>query len=311
MKKILVYLSFLSLIVLSLIGTQIDSLFTDKYYYIVELIILPRTLTAVFAGGVLATIGYQFQILFKNNLATPYTTGISSIAALCLAVSELLLTHLTLSGNVSLIIYLISSVLFLSAMFIILNKKMGRNSLLLLGVSVGIVSSSLIIFIQSFLGNESVSKLVRWMMGNIDTVGFRAPLILFICTVILMIYAFKSRKAMTLLSISEDFAHTRGVQVESLFRNTFFMANIFLVILIWFCGPIGFIGLIIPHVSKKIFGADYSKNLMVNFFLGSTLLMTATLLSKVLISTHVIPVGAITASIGAPFLVYLLLKKKI
>ena len=136
-------------------------------------------------------------------------------------------------------------------------------------------------------------------------------LILFIGTIILMIYAFKSRKAMTLLSISEDFAHTRGVQVESLFRNTFFMGNTFLVILIWFCGPIGFIGLIIPHVSQKIFGADYSKNLMVNFFLGSTLLMMATLLSKVLISTHVIPVGAITASIGAPFLVYLLLKKKI
>ena len=310
MKKTSVVFIFISLFLLSLVATQLRALFTVDYYRILELIILPRTLVALIAGGALATIGYQFQILFKNSLATPYTTGLSSVAALCLAVSELLTSHLEISNDISFIIYFVSSLSFLFMMFIILNRKMARNSLLLFGVSVGIVSSSLIIFVQSFLGNESVSKLVRWMMGNIDTVGFKSPIILLIISTLMMIYVFRSRKELTLLSISEDFAHTRGVDVHKLFNYSFFISNIFLVALIWFCGPIGFIGLIVPHITQKVFGADFSKNIVFNFLLGASLLMLATTLSKVLISTHVIPVGAITASIGAPFLVYLLLKKK-
>ncbi len=303
-------LVFVAALIASLTATQFDNLFTPAYFKLLDLIILPRTLLAIFAGGALACIGSCFQVIFRNPLASPYTTGLSSVAALSLALSELLIIFFAFKSNIGLILYITSSLAFVFTMYLMLKRKMSKQSLLLVGVSVGILSSSFIVLAQSFMGNESVARLVRWTMGNIDIIGYQGVLILGSASIFFLFFIYTQRTRITLFSISEEFAHTRGVNVEGLFQRTFIGANFFLIILIWFCGPIGFIGLIVPHFTKKIFGADFSKNIFPNFILGASLLMIATVLSKVLISTHVIPVGAVTASIGAPFLIYLLVRSR-
>ncbi|EQC49636.1 iron ABC transporter permease [Bacteriovorax sp. DB6_IX] len=268
---------------------------------------LPRVLLAFFVGGGLAIVGWLFQVIFKNALATPYTMGISSIAALAMAVSELLLEN-SLVANKDLI-FVVFYIPILILILIGFKRNIARERLLLFGVCLGIFASSAIVFLQTILGNESVSKLVRWMMGGLEIVGYQdlfyiIPSILI--SVMVMIYY---RKEITMISIGEEFASSRGVDIPKIFFIQILISNILVALIVWYCGPIGFVGLIIPHLTKKLLGHDFSKNITLCFMLGGGFLVFCDLISRSVSASHVIPVGAITACIGAPLLILQLIKR--
>ncbi len=273
-------------------------------------IVLPRTLVALLVGGGLAVVGWLFQIFFKNSLATPYTMGISSVAAVSLALSELLKDFSILSEALALMIYVTCILMMIFIYYFLVSKKFDRNRLLLFGVCVGIVSSSLIVFIQSTLGNESVAKLVRWMMGSVDVFGMSEVFPLLLTVFIFSIIIFKMRKDITLISIGSDFASTRGVNVKKTFNISFILSNLLIAQFVWICGPIGFIGLIVPHFVKRLISNDFSKGWLFCFCFGAVFLLLATFLSKNLIAYHVVPVGALTALIGAPLLIWQIVKSR-
>ncbi|OIQ16736.1 MAG: hypothetical protein BM556_13825 [Bacteriovorax sp. MedPE-SWde] len=268
---------------------------------------LPRVLLAFLVGGTLSVIGWMFQIVFKNSLATPYTMGISSIAALAMAVSELLLENSMVANKD--IVFIIFYLPILILLVIGFKKNIGRDRLLLFGVCLGIFSSSAIVFIQSVLGNESVTKLVRWMMGGLEIVGFSDFKVLLPIIVIGLLTILSLKKELTMISIGEEFAASRGVDLKRSFITLIIVSNILVASIVWFCGPIGFVGLIIPHLTKKVFGQDFSKNASICFFIGATFLVVCDLLSRTISADQIIPVGAITACLGAPVLVYHLLRK--
>ncbi|EQC44696.1 iron ABC transporter permease [Bacteriovorax sp. Seq25_V] len=274
---------------------------------IVQSLRIPRILLSILIGATLANIGWTFQILFRNSLATPYTLGVSSVAAVALALSELLF-ELGYTTNRVLIFCLLLIPLF----FVLLKIKKGnyRSQILMFGVCIGIFSSSTIILIQSLLGNESVSKLIRWMMGSLNVVGMGDIYFLLPILGLAFILMALKRKQLTLLSIGDIFAHSRGVDTNFVFKYYILICSIAVCTVVWICGPIGFVGLIIPHFTKRMFGADISKYQVHNILLGAIFLVGCDFLSRNLFGEIQLPIGAITATVGAPLLLYQVLKTK-
>ncbi len=274
---------------------------------IVNTLRVPRILLSIIIGATLANIGWTFQIIFRNSLATPYTLGISSVAAVALALSELLF-ELGYTGNK----FFIFALMLIPLFVLLLKLKKGnfRNQILMFGVCIGIFSSSAIILIQSLLGNESVSKLIRWMMGSLNIVGLRELYFLYPLLILTAALMYFKRKELTLLSISDTFAHSRGVNTNFVFKYYILICSVAVCAVVWICGPIGFVGLIIPHLTKRFYGADISKFQIHNLLIGAIFLVLCDFFSRNILTEVQLPIGAITATVGAPLLLLQILKSR-
>lgn len=278
---------------------------SEQTSFIIINLRLPRIVLALLIGSVLAVVGWIFQIHFKNELATPYTLGVSSLAALALALTELF-TVSDMSIYPKLIYFLIISPLVLILLKI--RKNISRDKILLFGVALGILSSSAIVFIQSLLGNESVGKLVRWMMGSLNIVGWNEVYILLPFAIIFWIYIIKDREAITILSVGDLFAKTRGINSDLIFRNHIVFATIIVSVIVWLCGPIGLVGLIVPQIVKRTQGFSFKDNIILCGLWGAIFLVLCDLIARNLIANVQAPVGAVTSVIGAPFMIYFIVK---
>jgi iron complex transport system permease protein len=309
MRKASLPLMILFLVISPLLGdTNLLNFMSDETsQYIFTQIRIPRMLLAMSIGASLSLAGYVFQVLFRNPLATPYTLGVSSVAGFAIALSQLLLENSTPANK--LFVFIVSFLPLALIMIFAQLKKMSRQRLLLVGVSLGIFSSSMIIFLQSMMGNESVSRLVRWMMGSLETVGYQDALVMWIIFIFASLIYWSYRKQITLISIGEIFAQARGVKVDRLSLLLVGVTNVLIAAVVWFCGPIGFVGLIIPHVVRKIYGNDFSKNFFVTIVYGAFFLVFADVINRVVSPDRIISIGAITALIGAPLLVSRVLAK--
>lgn len=268
---------------------------------------LPRVILAVFIGAALSNIGWTYQIHFKNELATPYTLGISSVAALSLAISQLL-SDISITLNKDVLFLLMIAPLFY--IFYKIKAKNMRNKVLLLGMGIGIFSSSLIVLAQTLLGNESVARLVHWMMGSLNIVGMKDLLIVIPIIVIFLLYSFFHRKRLGVLSVGEDFAFMRGINTEKVFIHDLLITSITLCSIIWIAGPIGFVGLVIPQVVKRVWSANYANYMVHSALLGALFLVICDFISRVALAQIQLPIGAITAVVGAPMLIYFIVKSK-
>lgn len=268
---------------------------------------LPRVILATFIGAALSNIGWTYQIHFKNELATPYTLGISSVAALSLAISQLLSDN-SISINKDILFLLMITPLFY--VFYKIKAKSMRNKVLLLGMGIGIFSSSLIVLAQTLLGNESVARLVHWMMGSLNIVGMRDLYIVIPIIIISLFYSFFHRKRLGLVSVGEDFAFTRGLNTERVFVYDLAITSITLCSIIWVAGPIGFVGLVIPQVVKRVWSANYANYMIHSALLGAIFLVLCDFISRFTLVQIQLPIGAITAVVGAPMLIYFIVKSK-
>jgi iron complex transport system permease protein len=274
---------------------------------------LPRVITAFLVGGLLSLSGLLFQAMFKNSLATPYTLGVASGASLGATLFIVLGINFsfTFFNGVSVFSFLgaLISVVFVYG----LARSRGRvetHTLLLSGIVISMLCSSLILFVQ-FLGHErDALMVVRWLMGGLDVVGMETPLRILPFAIIGVIFSiFKSRE-LNILFLGDDLAISRGVDVDKLRKTLYFLNSVLVAVVVAECGPIGFIGLIGPHTAKKLFGANHIKLIPSTFILGGTLLMVCDLIAKNIMSETQLPVGVMTALIGGPFFLYLLLSKK-
>lgn len=276
--------------------------------YIVHDLRFPRVLIAAFVGGALANIGWVYQIHFKNELATPYTLGLSSVAALALAISQLCLEKGILISRD--FIFLIMALPLLLLFRMIKNKNM-RGKILLLGMGVGILSSSLIVLVQTLLGNESVARLVHWMMGSLNIVGLSELRVVIPVITISFIYSYFHRHRITLLSVGDDFASSRGVDTQRAFILDLIVTSLVMCSMIWVVGPIGFVGIVIPQIVKRIWSANYARYMFESIILGALFLVFCDFVSRNIFIQQQLPIGAITAVIGAPMLVYFILKSRL
>ena len=274
---------------------------------------IPRILMASIAGGTLAIAGAGLQALFRNPLASPFTLGVSGGASL----GALLAIRIGLANGI-LGFSAVSAFSFLFSIFTIffvysiskLRGVVATGRLLLAGVVVNFFYSAIILFLQFFSDLTQPLQTMRWIMGSLDIVGFDTvwkSLLLVIpgCLILLSM-----TKDMNLFSLGDDVASSLGVDVDMMEKKIYFATSLAASAVISVTGPIGFVGLIIPHILRMILGADNRIIIPCSFLLGASFLTVTDTISRTIISPIEIPVGIITASFGGVFFLWLLMKTK-
>ncbi|NOZ60207.1 MAG: iron ABC transporter permease [Calditrichaeota bacterium] len=286
-----------------------DQVYSDVFWKIR----LPRVLTAFLAGAALAISGMVFQAMFRNPLATPFTLGVSSGAAFGAAIYVkigLFFAFLGFSGQI-LFAFLGA---FLSVIFVYgisrLKKGFTTNSMLIAGVAINFFFSSLILFIQYLSDFSRSFQIIRWLMGGFEMIGFRPVLTLLPVVFFGSLIIFFLTHEINLLSLGEDIALSRGSDVQKLKIFLFFAISLMVGSVVAISGPIGFVGMMAPHICRLLVGNDHRFLAPVTFFFGGAFLLFCDILARTLISPAEIPVGVITSLLGGPFFLYLLIRSK-
>jgi iron complex transport system permease protein len=296
-----------------LIGDFIKSDISIIETEVVLKIRLPRVLAAAIVGVALTAAGVVLQGLLRNPMADPYVLGISAGASLGASLAIGFGFGTTFLG----FLYAVPLMAFFCALgtiFLVYNiaKRSGGTSMLSL-LLIGIAASSFLSAIVSFIKLISVDALhgiIYWIMGSLQFAGWNhiylaSPLIL---GGIIVIYFFA--REMNVLSLGETQAQHLGVDAEKLKIRMLIFVSLITAAAVSISGIIGFIGLIIPHITRILVGPDHRILIPTSAFLGAIVLILCDTLARILMSPAEIPVGIITSLLGSPFFVYLLIKRK-
>ncbi|UTJ07913.1 iron ABC transporter permease [Arcobacter roscoffensis] len=315
MKKLL-FISSLFIIVISPflgeITLNLNELFdpsTITYKVFWELRV-SRVFLALLVGGVLALSGLIFQIIFKNALITPYTLGIASGTTLFTAISIVFIPSIILPVSSSFGSLITIIILYYISKRINNNSiAVSTNSILLIGIALSYFYSSALMLVFYLSDLEQNYSIVRFTLGSLDTVGFSSSFWVLIASLIMYFTIYVNRANIKLLLISNDTAFLKGLNVHKLNLTLLVVISLCVGICISFVGPIGFIGLVVPHIIKLIYKQSADKLIFPVFFYGGVFLVVSDLIARNLNTASTLPIGVVTAFIGAPFFVYLLIKR--
>jgi iron complex transport system permease protein len=275
---------------------------------------LPRVLAGALVGSALAAAGVVFQALLRNPLATPFTLGVSAGAAL----GAMLALTLDLSSGIAGFSAVpiasfagsLGAVTLVYALARARHRGLSTNVLLLAGVTLNSFFSALILFVQFLSDYTQTFRTVRWLMGDLDVSSY-APVVAAVPPLALSFGAFALLpKSMNLLSISDESAASRGVDVHRTQRLAFLSASLATGAAVSLGGPVGFIGIVIPHLVRLLVGADHRLVLPAATFGGAAFLVACDTVSRTALSPLEVPVGVITAVIGGPFFLWLLIRHR-
>ncbi len=273
---------------------------------------LPRILLALLGGAALAVSGLGFQTLFRNALAEPYTLGISSGAALGAVLA------LRLQGGSFLglpIVALASFAGALSATALIVGLALRRqgiqtSTLLLAGVAVSLSCSAIILFLQYLSDSTQTFRMVRWMMGGLSVVGYTEVLWLLPWVLGGSAALFALRWELNLLLTGEELAASRGVDLARLRRQVLLTTSLMIGALVAVAGPIGFVGLIVPHMLRRLSGHDHLFLVPACVLGGGAFLTLCDAVGRTVMAPAELPVGILTAILGGPFFLWLLVWRR-
>ncbi len=272
---------------------------------------LPRALAGALVGGTLAAAGVVFQGLLRNPLATPYTLGVSAGASLGAMIAITFGATLPFAGAAP--ASLAGAMLAVTVVYLLATARhsgLSTTVLLLAGVTLNSFFSALILFVQYLANFQDLFRAMRWLMGNLDVTSY-APLAGAMPFVAISFVAFVwLARPLNLLSLGADAAGARGINVRSVQRTAFFSASLATGAAVSVGGPIGFVGIIVPHLVRLMVGADHRLVLPASIFLGAGFLVVCDVLARTVLSPMELPVGIITAVIGGPFFLWMLLRKR-
>ncbi len=275
---------------------------------------LPRVLLACVAGAALACAGAVFQALLRNPLATPYILGVSTGSTLGVVIAIKLQLDLLIAGFP--VIFVVAFAGAFLAIFVVywLSRSGGRLStttLLLAGVTVNFFFASMILLIQ-YLSNPAQSfQMIRWMMGGVDIVRYRPILEITPVIVIALVLLMAEARNLNVLSVDVTTAAQLGINVETTRRLLFFTASLLTASVVAVCGPIGFVGLIVPHIIRLLVGADHRLLVPASALFGAFFLIVCDTIARTVLVGIEVPVGVVTAMCGGPFFIWLLMRRRI
>lgn len=269
---------------------------------------LPRVLLALLSGSALAVSGLGFQTLFRNPLAEPYTLGVSSGAALG-AVVALRLQGGQVFGLPSIALASFLGALAATALIVALalrREGVETPTLLLAGIAVSLSASAIILFLQYLSDSTQTFRMIRWMMGGLSVVGYREVLWLLPWVVVGTAVLILRRWELNLLLTGEEMAASRGVDLSRLRLEILLAASAMIGALVAVAGPIGFIGLIVPHVLRRFAGHDHLVLVPACVLGGGAFLAVCDAAARTVMAPAELPVGILTALLGGPFFLWLL-----
>jgi len=284
---------------------------TDTERAIILSLRVPRALLAGLVGAGLSVSGAIFQALLRNPLADPYILGVSSGAAVG-AIVAILMGLSTLSIGLPLASF-IGALLTIAIVFHFSRQdgKIHPNTLLLAGVIIGSSLSALIMFFISISQKEELHTIVFWLMGDFSFSNPQAILMIFPYIFFGFIFLYLRARQLNLILSGEESALQMGVDVERLKLLSYLLASLITAASVSVCGLIGFVGLIVPHSVRLIFGPDHRLLLPSAALIGASFLIASDTFARTLLAPTELPVGVITAAFGGPFFLYLLRTRKV
>jgi len=271
----------------------------------------PRTLLAMLSGGALALAGVLLQALLRDPLASPFTLGVSSGASLGAVVMIVLGLH-TVGGFPALWAGAACGALAVLAVVVAVaaeGRRVSSFTLLLAGVAVNSIASSLIMLLHNLATVGQSFAIVHWLMGNIDPVpaGTLAGLALIVLPV--SAAACASARHWNLMAVGEEWAAARGASPQRLLVGGYLAGSVLAAAVTAVTGPIGFVGLVVPHALRLWIGSDHRVLLPVSFLAGGAFLTLCDTVARSLLSVE-LPVSVVTALVGGPMFIYLLRSRR-
>ncbi|MEN8374270.1 MAG: iron ABC transporter permease [Gemmatimonadota bacterium] len=269
---------------------------------------LPRIALAALAGGALALAGAVFQALLRNPLADPYVLGVSGGAAVGAVLA--LALGLPQTSSVALPVAALAGALGATALVFRIASAPGRaldtRVLLLAGVIAGAFFNAVILLLLTFASAETFRSAIFWMMGSLSGTGWRAPLALAAAVLPASAALVALARPLNLLAIGEDTALYLGTRVERVKIAAYFLASLLVAGAVAAAGVIGFIGLVVPHALRLVWGGDHRLLLPASLLGGGAFLIAADTLARSATEAMELPVGVVTALIGVPVFALLL-----
>jgi iron complex transport system permease protein len=264
---------------------------------------LPRVLLALLAGGALASAGVLFQALMRDALATPDTLGVSSgaslgaVTSICFGFESGVWPAALLGASLTLIL-----VVALAGQ----NQRLSSFTLLLAGITINAMCVALMLFLQTVTTLGRSLAITRWLMGGIDSVEYSTLAVLAALTLPAAILLIARARAWNLLAVGADWAAAKGLDTKSNLRLGYGLGSLLAGAVTAVTGPIGFAGLIVPHLLRMSIGADHRLLLPCAFLFGGAFLAACDAAARTLFAPNELPAGVITALLGGPFFLWLL-----
>ena len=267
---------------------------------------LPRLVMSITLGASLAVSGVIFQSLLKNPLSDPFTIGVSSGSALGAAVGIILnlnniwISSLALGGGLA-----VTSLVYLVAR----HRQMSTATLVLSGISLNFILSSLILLIFSLVKSEQVHKILLWMMGDLSIARYTTLWKATPFMIIIIFISYFYHRHLDLISLGDELSSSTGVTKQEK-QNLFWLASILAAIPVALAGVIGFVGLIIPHLVRYLFGYSHKKVIIFSSFLGACFLIICDIIARSIAPPYEIPLGVITGLLGGTFFFMIIIFKR-
>jgi len=281
-------------------------------YLLITKVRLPRVVLGVAVGGALSLSGVILQGIYRNPLVEPYTLGISGGASLGVAATIVLGLDISLGTFMLPFSGFVGALLIIFLVYTISSRKGSINiqNMLLTGVMISFIASSAMMFLMAITSTDNLHGIIFWIMGSLDepNTGLIKFALFSGLTVLLISYLFV--QPLNALRLGEEKAQHLGINTNVSIRVLFILASLLAGVCVSVAGVIGFVGLIIPHLLRMIFGSDYRFLLISSFLLGGIFIVLSDVVARTIISPNELPIGVITGIVGGVVFIVLMSQKK-
>ena len=303
----------ISIVLHRIFGLPLGQNIDPRNVSIVWLLRLPRVLLAFFIGGSLAISGAVCQSVLRNPLASPYILGVSSGASLGAGIIIISGIALPILRGFSLpltgFIFGLLTVYFVAAFSSRIDKSMSSNTIILCGMVLSLFLNAVLTTLSAVFSDD-LRRIVLWQMGSFAMRGWSYVWLLLPFLVIGTLGIFLYTREMDILSFGDEQAKSAGVETGSLRKKLLALCAVLTGASVALSGVIGFVDLIAPHAARRIIGSRHKHLIPMSFILGGSLMVCADLIARTIISPSELPVGAITALIGAPFFAWVYFRRR-
>lgn len=273
---------------------------------------LPRLLVGALAGAALSISGAAFQITFNNPLATPSTIGTLAGATLGALVSLVFGVDSQLAGLPLTTLSAFAGALGTSlAVAAVASSGRARMSdILLAGIAISLATSAIATGVEYVADTRAVFAATRWSLGQLPQVGYRGVFLLAPFVFVTIASILSQARALSAFVLGEDLAHAQGVSVRRLRLSVLIGGSLSVAAIVAWCGPIAFVGLIVPHLVRLALGPSVRRLLVLSALTGAAFLTLCDALARALVPDRDLPVGVVTAALGAPALIWLIARRR-
>ena len=272
----------------------------------------PRVLSGAAVGATLGLIGAAFQALFGNPLATPSTTGTTAGAALGALVALILLPAEGWLREAGVPVFAFLGALAVSIAISVLatRRRLHTEDVLLAGIALTLAAGAVTTGLQFQADIAATYRAVQWSLGSLAQVGFDAALILLPLCIISCSGILTQTRALETLVSGEEQAYTQGVNIQRVRSLVLLFGGLGVAATVAWCGPIAFIGLVVPHIVRMTFGNTRRILFPISAVVGAAFLVLCDALARIVLDGREIPVGVLTALFGAPMLIFLVVQRR-